>query len=165
MLYILIFIFGLIVLFLAVSFLQVAKGRKRNVSQLQKPLEELLKRGFDGGTLVVEHVKTEKFIQFRKYISSQGVYGIDMYFPEVDWSRKFISSFRKICSSEGVEIEELMPGLDSPVRFLKVGFNKKADVAFWFMKKVVIDVFELPPDELFYVRLDGAHPKDVLVDH
>lgn len=164
MIYMSIVVFVLIALFLVVSFLQAAKGRKRNLSQLQKPLDELLRRGFDGGTLVVEHVATEKFLQFRKYISCEGVYGIDMYFPEVDWSQEFISSFRRVCSLEGLEVDEIMQGIDSPVHFLRVGFNNKSDVAYLFMKKVVFEVFEIPPDELFYVRLDSANPKDVLVD-
>lgn len=141
---------------------KLSRGPARKIDQLRRPLEDLLKRGFDGGTLIIDHPKTGTFIQFKKYILEKDNYGIELFYPEVEWSKGFISEFKKWSRSNDLEVVEVYPGVDSPLHFYKIDFSKNTDSAFECVKGL-FDVFGVPNASDFYILLENADPRDVLI--
>ena len=153
--FIIIFIFLIYYLF---------KRPLRKISELDMAINILLKRGFNGGTLIVDHPKTKTFVQFRKYIHKNGVYGIEAAFPNISWSKEFFSSVKSYVLKNNLIIGD--PTWSSADRdfLLVIDFVKDSDGAYRFLRAVFLDIVGASEKDGFYVSLDGVKVKDVLVD-
>jgi len=91
-------------------------------------LDVLLKRGFDGGTLVLSQNKSDKFLQFRKYILVEGSLGIKMDFPKADWSSEYFDLLREYLTINNISYEEIKAINENELDFIIV--NLKEDICF-----------------------------------
>ena len=78
---ILVVLFVLVVLFL-IGHIKTG-NESHTMQELSLPLECLLNRGLDGGTLILSVKKSTEFLQFTKHILGEGHYGIQMDFHMV----------------------------------------------------------------------------------
>ncbi len=156
MVYILIFIFVLII-FLFIK--KALKGPVRTVEQLKRPIEDLLTRGFDGGFLIIDHAKSEKFLQLSKYVVDSKKSGIELGFPKADWSEGFYDDLKEYCLSRNLDFREDIPQGENELFFININFNDDSDLAFRTVKEVLANILRVGLGETFYVRLVHASHK------
>src|SRR5262245_45020356 len=90
-------------------------------------MEMLLKRGFDGAFVIFDEAKSERFVQFRKYIRGNGVIGLECHFPKAPWSSPYYRAVIDVLDRERLPFDEVQ-GSGKPVsEFLRIDFE--ADVA------------------------------------
>jgi hypothetical protein len=73
--------------------------------ELQKYLAILLRRGYDGGFMVIREAQGDRFLQFAKYIRPGGEYGLEFSFPQAPWSAEYHA-----------KVKEHVEGLRLPAR-------------------------------------------------
>ena len=98
----------------------------------------LLDRGFDGGTLVLSLNNSDKFLQYKKYILTDGCYGVRMDFPKADWSSDYFEVLRGYLITESIDYEEVVAKNENELGFISV--NLKEDIV--FSSKLSCYVFE-----------------------
>lgn len=162
----LIFITCCVLVFLLILFFKRAvKGPKRTVKQLKRPIDDLLKRGFQGATLVIEHTSSPRFLQFAKYIHGKGVYGVEMGFPRAEWSKHYYDEVKAYCKLHEIRhIEETAGDGSDDMLFLNVDCGKNSKVAYELTSQILLSIFELTEADTFFVRLDNASTEDLLID-
>lgn len=146
-------------------FRRLSKGVRRSATELRRPIADLLKRGYDGGILIIQHTRSEIFLQFRKYIRSRGDYGIELGFPRAKWSEEYFSRLSDYCDDHGIDYILDPSEQAGPIQFLHVDFGQDYDRAYWFTKNVLRDIFNLSSEATYYVHLNNASPRDELIDH
>lgn len=142
----------------------VKRGAPYTTETIHAAIASLLKRGLDGGFLIIRISLSSRFIQFRKYIRSPGDYGIEFSFPKAQWSRDYFGQVAALCDfrlQEYVIKEELY---ESSMTFLYADFGKDDKAATEFAKAVLMDVFEVTSLQSLFCELGNASVEDVLVD-
>ena len=157
-----IFLFCIFFAVLAFFIYIAMKRRPRKLADLNVALDILLKRGFDCGVLIVDHAKSKNFVQFRKYIQKKGVYGIELGFPNVEWSKEFIPDVKMQADKYDLIISK-PPWAEDKDAFLVIDFVRDTDKAYQFMRAIFLDVFGASEDDIYYARLDGVSVKDELI--
>jgi len=64
-------------------------------------LELLLKRGYDGAFAVFTDHRSERFLQFRKYIQANRQIGLEMHFPRALWSESYYADVLDLFGKRG----------------------------------------------------------------
>ncbi len=139
------------------------KGPGKTLDELIVPIEDLLKRGYDGGILLIDISHTDYFIQLRKYIARPGNYGIEVCFPNSDWSRHFFRKLEKLCKREGIKYEITEKTHISPVEFLCIDFGKDSHAAHEFVKKIILEIFGMDNKVTLFVKLENATIENKLI--
>lgn len=159
------FIIFVIILALGyIFFVRAAKGPKRSMSQLKRPIEDLLKRGFNGGTLIIDHAGSNKFVQFQKYIREKGDYGIRMDFPDASWSHSFVTPLKMYCDKKEIKTCTRSGVTEKELSFLEIDFGKDVDVSYAAVKHIFEEIIGLGGNEKYYILLENSAVDDVLVD-
>ncbi len=140
------------------------KGPARTLDELIVPIQDLLKRGYDGGLLFIYIPHTKYFIQLRKYVTGPGSYGIELCFPDCDWSRHLFGKLEEICKQERIKYEITEKTRISPVEFLCIDFGKDSNVAHEFVKKIILEVFGMDNKVKLFAKLQNATIEDKLID-
>jgi hypothetical protein len=159
----LIYIFTVVVIALAVLFYFGEKPWKiKNVSldELEKYLEALLKRGFNGGFLIMEVPQTSLFVQFSKYIKKKGPTGLQFDFPLAPWSEKYYNRLKSQLSKEKINYstEEVSGG--KVEEFLTVDLEQNIAKAAEVARLTLRSVFELGSGQAVTVYFQHINPKD-----
>src|ERR1700722_5672834 len=74
------------------------KHRKVAQDKLEEYLMVVLKRGFNGGFLVIKIPNSSQFVQFSKYIREESGVGLQFDFPMVSWSENYYESVKSEAS-------------------------------------------------------------------
>ena len=143
---------------------RAAKGPRHTIDSLKRPIRDLLNRGFDGGLLFITVPGRQDFLQLVKRIERPGVYGIQVHFPRAAWSESYFEAVKAHAERNGLSIFETQVTGESPLRFLIVEFGKDPDAAHDFVQYVLREVFSANEKRGFFVRLENADVRDVLVD-
>ena len=141
-----------------------AKGRQYTISQLAQPLMDLRNRGFHTGTLIVEHQRSKMFLQFRKCIRKKGDYGIELAFPNAEWSRSYLPTLQDHCETTGLNYLVEREHDDHPMEFLYVDLGKDVEAAHTLLKYMFETIFSLPAGSKYYVRLENASSRNEVID-
>ena len=144
--------------------LRLAKGPAYTLETLGGPIRGLLKQGYNGGFLLIDVARSQKFVQLRKYIEKPGIYGIELGFPRAHWSEPYYEKLKSVCESDRIRYREDRGGASDPLDFLFVDFGKDATAATEFVRRVFTDVMNVPIGRRFYCRLENATPEDRLID-
>lgn len=158
-------IIGLLIgTFLLYTLWKVAKGIPYTLESIEDAINALLKRGYNGGFLVINIAKSEYFIQLRKYIRGPGDYGILLAFPHAEWSQGLFPQLKEFCESHGItyfiEVEKAL----KPLEFLHVDFEKDSAKAHNVVKGIILEVFGFDKDVKLFGKLEHGSVKDELVD-
>jgi len=159
-----------IIVILIVSFctyfliLRGMKGPAKTLEMLNKPIHDLLKRGYNGAYLMIDVSGMNYFLQLRKYIRIPGDYGIELCFPNAEWSSNFFKKLIELSEKEEVESSITEKNNDESLEFLCIDFKRDGDKAFQFVKRVLLQVFEVDKNVRLFVRLENATTEDKLID-
>ncbi|HID70189.1 MAG TPA: hypothetical protein EYP35_06965 [Desulfobacterales bacterium] len=160
-------IFTFLVIALFVFLIRKAgKGPQHSLSSLRQPITDLLRRGYNGGFLIIDVSGSKFFVQFRKYINKPKDYGIELSFPQVERSGPYFDRLISICKEGNYDFEIVKEKQDNEsLNFLYVDFGQNISKAHNFVKIVIVDVFDLEEDVVLYVRLENASIiKDELIE-
>lgn len=134
-----------------------SKGIPRKVSQLERPLSDLLMLETKTGFLIIDHKKSEKFVQFEKYTYNRDLFGIELSFPDVKWSKPYIEKLKSYCQAEGIEFD-LTRGSDG-TEFLVVDYKKDVKGAYRDLRYIILNIFNLSEEDKFYTLLEYSGHK------
>ena len=160
MLYIAIILFVLI----GLAFIYAKGGKRYLIADLKHPISQLLKRGYDGGFLVVKPVFSKRFVQFSKYIVRLGEFGIEMSFPRAPWSADFYELVEEKCKERDLDYSIEKKDSDNSLEFINVDFKTDTDSAYAVMVEIMTDIFGYPADKKYLALLDNACIEDRLID-
>ena len=134
---------------------RAAKGLKRDLAQLERPIEDLLSRGFEDGILILTHTRSEKFLQLSKYFGSEKQdIGIELSFPRVKWSEDYYGRIKDNCIQSGLAYRETTAS--DGTKFIDVDFSEDTKAAHKFVCQIFTNVMGLGSDDQYYVALSNA---------
>jgi len=140
---------------------RATKGAPRNIDSLEAAIYDLLRRGYDKGFLLIQISDSGKFIQVRKYIKGPGDYGIQLAFPNAEWSQIYFDAAKEYCVKSGFNGYVAYDGL---LEFLYVDFGTNVENANRCIKGVLKEVLGVTPQTELFVRLENASVEDRLID-
>ena len=134
---------------------RAAKGPKRNLAQLERPIEDLLSRGFADGILILTHTRSERFLQFSKYFdANKQDFGIEINFPHAEWSKDYYEHVKDKCAKRNLDYKEMTT--DDGMKFIDIDFSKDTGTAFKFVCEIFANVMGLDSNDQYYVELSNA---------
>ena len=126
------------------------KGVPRTLESIYGPMNDLLKRGYDGGFLLINISNTKRFLQVRKYINAPGKYGIELAFPKAPWSIPYFDSVCALCDRNGQPYTIAQDKFNGPLSFLYADFGKDVEKAFFMIREILIKTMGVSEnDKLF----------------
>jgi hypothetical protein len=137
--------------------------RNLALSQVKTHLEALLKRGYNGGFIIIEDMHSDRFVQLAKYIKKKGDIGIELSFPKAPWSEQYYGKFKEWLRSE--KIPFIIQAVDStPVtEFIDIDCHSNIGMALGLVESIFKDIFKIR-EPLLRVRGEKISAKDVLID-
>lgn len=143
----------LFVVLLILFFWRAKKGIRRPMSQLRRPIEDLLLMDLYKGYLILDHEKSEKFIQFKAVGSDKQSRGIVLGFPLVSWSSPYYQAVEEYLRSKKVPIKETNAGC----HVLEADFGTNTEQAFHCTKYIFEEIFGTSENDRYFVNLnEGA---------
>ncbi len=138
-----------------------SKGMPYNLDSIERPLADLLKRGYDGGLLFIDiGLSGRRFLQLRKYIHAPGDYGIELGFPRASWSRELFPQVEAFCSKSGIKYRiQRNNGMD----FLHVDFGRDLALAYRCIRRMLVDIFGVQERTKLFAKLENASAEDELI--
>jgi hypothetical protein len=145
--------------------LRGVKGPAKTLETIERPISDLLKRGYDGGFLLIDIARTKNFLQLRKYINKPDEYGIELCFPNASWSSGYFQQLKELCDNEKLKysITEKKDSSES-MEFLCIDFGKDAHTSYKFVKRILIEIFKVDVNVKLFVRLENAAIEDILIN-
>jgi len=140
------------------------KGPAKTIETIDRAINDLLMRGYDGGFLMIDIAHTSYFLQLQKYINSPGDYGIKFCFPNADWSRVFFQKMIDYTRKNEVEYSIMEKSETGSLEFFCVDFHKNTHEAHNFVKNILLNVFKVNEKVKLFVRLENATTEDKLID-
>jgi hypothetical protein len=126
-------------------------------------LRALLKRGYDGGFIIIEDMKSEKFIQFAKYVRENGNIGLESSFPRAPWSEKYYEKLKDFLRSQNIPFLAQPVTSDPVTEFIDIDCHSDIDLAVRLVEGIFCNVFQVR-ELSFRVRGENISAKDELVD-
>ena len=139
------------------------KGPVHSLNTLERPIKDLLKRGYDGGFLIIDISYSRKFLQLRKYIKSPGDYGIELAFPRAKWTVLTFDKLEKLCMESNFQYSIVKEVVNGPLEFLYIDFGRDFSKAHQVVTKILLEVFDVNSDVKLFVRLENATIEDELI--
>lgn len=132
-------------------------------NDLEKYFAVLLKRGHNGGFMIVQLQKrTELFVQFSKYIFKTDERGLQSGFPVTEWSKPYYEGFLKCAQVMGLSYSETSTSTNDPENraksFVTLDFGRDITTAREFTARVFQDVYGAKEDDtvrLYYGNVDA----------
>lgn len=138
--------------------------KHKNVSlrQLEKYLQVLLRRGYDGGLMFIQPPsgsREEWFLQFRKYLYGESA-GLQFGFPQAPWSERYYSRLKEVLAGAGVPYHIQKAGEFEVKEFAIADISRDLDQGVQIVRLVLEDVFGRDPDGVVEVYFRAISPKD-----
>lgn len=161
-----IWLMGLLVIVICVVLLVLRgiKGPAHTLETLERPIKDLLNRGYEGAFLTIDVSRSKYFLQLRKYINAPGDYGIKLCFPNAEWSAQLFKKLVVFCDRKGIKPTIEKENGNRSLEFLHIDFNKDIYEAHKYVKEILLEVFELNKNVKIFVRLENATVDDKLID-
>jgi len=130
---------------------------------VERGLNLLLKRGYDGAFAILTDVQSGRFVQFRKYILRQGHVGLEMHFPRAPWSEPYYSTVQSILRRNDVQFERVGLQTEPTLEVIHADFGGNVALAARITLEIFVDGFRCPR---LCVRMqaDDICPVDETVD-
>jgi len=125
----------------------------------------VLKLGNETAFVVITHRPSEHWIQFRKYIHAVGDYGLELAFPNGEWSRADFRRLRERCETNRLpwRIGDEVAGGDR-MTFLYVDCGRDVQAAFDLGKSIFTQVFGVSLEEEYRFDSHGYASVNKLID-
>ena len=132
---------------------------------LKTYLEALLWRGFDNGYIMIvveEKTEVDRFLQFAKYIDSNGTAGLELVFPLVDWSKQYYAAFKELLDDREIAFLSGHRSTDEVSEVIIVDTKQDLGLAYNLCVMILSEVFGIP-DEVCAVgvTLHNIDPRNV----
>lgn len=127
-----------------------SKGVLRSLPELKRSLTDLLEWGSEKGVLIITPRGTNRFVQFNRYELSTGRHGLELAFPDADWSREFFRQLRQYCDDMGIAYD-VRAGVNHPMPFLTIDCQTDIDKAHDLVTCIVERIFGMRPDSKYHV--------------
>jgi hypothetical protein len=135
----------LVVLFLRKMFRKhMAQFENIDCAGVRFHLQMLSENGYEGSFLFLDDMTSQRFIQFRKYITRSGRAGIECHFPQAPWSEPYYGGIRQLVQALGMDFEEMTVAAPPVSGFIDVDFGTNIDAACQFAEDVFTKIFGLP---------------------
>lgn len=144
--------------------LRGVKGPAKTLETIERPISDLLKRGYDGGFLLIDIARTKHFLQLRKYINKPDEYGIELCFPNASWSIGYFQQLKELCGHEKIKYSITEKEDSESMEFLCIDFGKDAHNSYKFVKRILIEIFKVDMNVKLFVRLENAAIEDILIN-
>jgi len=140
----------------------ISKGPLYSLDKLEIPIHAILKRGYNGGFLVIQPIGSRFFLQFSKYILKKGIYGIELNFPKVSWSEQYYEELIKYCKEKGLLYKRQIT--DSKSEFINIDLNQDIEKANLLTRHIFCEILQIDKNTRYSVLLENSHLFDELVD-
>jgi hypothetical protein len=139
---------------------------RTEVDNIAYLLEVLLHRGFPGGFVVIRDraKRSGRFIQFSKYISSPGVFGIEFAFPRTGWSEPYYDRLKAILTDQAIGFRLERTNSDRTTEFLNVDCGRDLEQAERVARLTLENVFGFSNDTIVEAFFDNVSVHDELID-
>ncbi len=134
------------------------------LSDIRVYLEALLKRGYEGGFIVISEVGSKRFIQFEKYIRGKGNIGLQLSFPRAHWSDSYFQALKSVLAGQNIRFEIQRVDADSVAEFLEVDCHSDLGLAVRLVDIIARQVFQMKDAALFEIRFTNVSARDELID-
>jgi hypothetical protein len=131
------------------------------IQELPRCLDTLLRRGYDGGHVLITAPGGSPFVQFRKYLTPDGGYGLCLGFPRAPWSEPFYDDVMKQAIALGADPEIIPTGEEPVTEFLEVDTGDRVELASSIASAILVDVFGLEETSRVRVTFHSVSPSDV----
>ena len=147
----------------------IVRSRRKQFDSLTLPdvrnwIEILLKRGRDGGFIIITDIPSGKFVQIKKYVRRTGDYGLRMDFPKAPWSLAHYDAVSDVLQKDAVSFSALPTDDDPVTEVIVVDFHRDTGLALAVVERILFDVFGLPRDRRFRLRGEDISYKDEVID-
>jgi hypothetical protein len=132
------------------------KHRTLTPERLNALLAALLKRGVDGGFLVIKARGHAGFVQFKLYVTRSGRRGIRSDYPRAPWSKPYYDAVRELLVENGIEFERTPTHTGEVSEFLTIDFGQDVDSAQAFATSVLTEVYRVSPAKDAVATLHGV---------
>ena len=144
--------------------LRATKGPTHTLETIDRPIKDLLNRGYDGSFLIVNIYRSKNFLQLRKYINAPDDYGIKLCFPNAKWSAQLFIKLKEFCDQNGIKYTIAEEKANKPLEFLYIDFAKEFFEAHKYVKNILLEVFGVNKNVKLFVRLENATIDDKLIN-
>lgn len=129
-------------------------------------LQDVLRRGYAGGTLTLDVPRTEMFVQFRKYIKPSASIGLEFGFPRAAWSEPYYEKLLTLLAARSIPfrrepVDDPTPG--GVTEFVTVDCGATQDLALELTTLTLVDVFGCSSTDPIEARLQGISVHDEYV--
>jgi hypothetical protein len=131
------------------------------IHELRRYLDALLRRGYDGGHVLITAPDGSPFVQFRKYITPDGGYGLCLGFPRAPWSEPFYDEVMKQVIALGANPEIIPTGEQPVTEFMEVDTGDRVELAESIASTILVDIFGLEDTTSVRVTFHNISPNDV----
>ncbi len=150
--------FILIFIILLVKGYRKASNNHYKYQDIRSLLEVLLNRGLLGATLIVSERKTKNFLQYAKYFSDSGDFGIKMDFPKAEWSAGYFNELQNLLSHKSIAFKLEKPSDENGLEFLTVNFNQDIELAFSVTENLLLDIMKIEINTVFNAEFENISP-------
>ncbi len=134
------------------------------LSDLQWPVEQLLKSGIHEARLNVRFPDFDLRAKFQKYIDKSSDYGIAFYVPSTDELDSRLRVFRSYCEENEIPFT-LVPDLENKqMNWLRIDCGRDSAKAYRLLQVLAVEIAEIPEKSNHEYQLINVLPGDELVD-
>lgn len=138
-------------------------------------LHLLFECGYDGATMILRDMGSERFVQFRKYIAEPGKMGLETHFPSAPWSREYYDSVLALLRKKAIAFEILTTNARPTTEFVHIDFGSDVtQAAAWTVEvfrlvfgcselRVSVRAEDIEPTGKRVERVDHPRPIDYLL--
>ena len=139
--------------------------RGKEISDVKSWLAILLRRGYQGGHILIAHGPSGRSLQFRKYIRGKGDYGLELRFPKTDWATEYWPMIQAFCEKAGRHYRVEAESLDgSTNEVLLIDCEQETDRAYDLALAIWTRFFDLPARGWYEREGHGIAVRDELID-
>ena len=138
--------------------------RDYSLEELPEVLGFALRSCFNDGFVVIEAEGTELFVQFKKYILRDGTYGLELGFPDAEWSTVFAPKLRQALETAGIAFREQPEQVGLVRSFILVDCQQSIDLANRVTRLCFLEIFGLQEDARFRAQVTDHAPKGQEID-
>ena len=145
--------------------------RNKESSDFQRFIEGLIRQGSNGSLLFIKHQKSNRFVQFAKYITEDSEIVINFGFPDANWSKSYFKPLIEALDKAefDYQVQGTRDASEFVTRFLEV--NKKVDDVekaaeeFSLIAKIAFSVMGIGDREKYRIHFEGELNKERPLDY
>jgi len=139
--------------------------RGKEFSDVKSWLAILLRRGYQGGHILIAHGPSGRSLRFRKYIRDKGDYGLELCFPNTDWAAEYRPMIQDFCKKAGRHYRVETETLDgSTNEVLLIDCEQETDRAYDLALAIWTRFFDLPARGWYEREGHGIAVRDELIE-